>query len=215
MIKNSRKFLHKNIFDKQILFAANHMSLREQLMFTRDLALMSSSGILLIEAVGVLQHQYKGKQLSTIFRDIAEQLSYGVSFGRALRRHPKSFNIFFINMIEVGELTGELPEMLHRIHHYLDRSYSIRQKILQASSYPMVVIAISFVAIVILMQFIVPTFAELFQTAGRDLPISTKILLSVSFFLQEHIFIIAGSIVLAIYAVRIALHMKIFRACFG
>jgi general secretion pathway protein F len=149
-------------------------------VYTRQLSTLLSSGMPLAEALGALIEQIERKQLETVFRDIREQIVQGASFGEALDRYPHYFSDMYVNMVRAGEASGELDGILRRLSDYLAAQNRMRNKVLAALAYPMVLIGIAVLVVIFLLTFVVPKIIKLLDKQDAVLPIPTQILLGVN-----------------------------------
>jgi len=123
-------------------------------------------------------HERFKETLTSVWQDV----NGGASFADALSRHPKVFERFFVNMVRGGEASGALDLIMRRIAALMERRQQLRSKVIGAMIYPVILLAVGTVAIAVLMVFVIPKFAELFEGQGRLLPLTTRILLGISDF---------------------------------
>ncbi|MBT4153435.1 MAG: type II secretion system F family protein [Candidatus Magasanikbacteria bacterium] len=174
----------KMTFTEQLKYAGT-VSKKQILFFTKNIAVMLEAGSTLPEALDVMSKHVKGK-LQFVIMDLAQQVQHGHRFSYSLARHRNIFPNSYINMIEVGESTGRLGENLQRLAHELEKGYELKKKIIGASLYPGIVfiggITLSFgIAI-----FILPKVAKLFRNFKVELPWTTRALMGVADFFQDH-----------------------------
>lgn len=162
---------------------------------------MLGAGMTLTDSLRVLHEQSRKPKLRQFFQDLIRHLQSGGSLVNALSHQRDSFSGFYLNMIEVGEMTGNLDEMLARIGAYLDKISNLRRRMIQAFTYPALVIAVAVLSLSFLMLYVVPTFADIFRDFDAELPMATQIVLQISGFLREYLpaisaGIFAGAIIL-------------------
>ncbi len=173
----------KNKLRQPIVFGG--ISQKAILLFTKNLAIMLKSGSTLSEALAVLQKQATAK-LKILLTGIIEKTNKGVEFSLALSKYPKTFSEIYINIIKIGEQSGTLEKNLEYLADQLDKSYKLHKKIVSAMLYPAIVITgILFLGIGIAV-FILPKISRLFKSFRVELPWSTKALIAVSDFIQNH-----------------------------
>jgi len=112
-----------------------------------------------------------------MIQDLRESLDKGRELSVALRRHPKVFSLFYISMVQVGEMTGTLDEIFIRLYDYLEFERDMRQRIKAATRYPMFVVIAMAIAIVIINLFVIPAFAKVFAGFHAQLPMITRMLM--------------------------------------
>lgn len=158
---------------------------KDILYFTKNLSVMLEAGSTLLEAIGVMGRISKGR-LKEVLIEVHAQVERGVKFSVALRRYEKYFSSIYINMIEVGEESGQLAENLQHLAEQLEKTHELKRKIFSAALYPSVVfiggIMLSFgIAI-----FVLPEVAKLFNNFSVELPLPTRILLAFAGFFESH-----------------------------
>lgn len=181
------------------LFRRSH---REEIaMVTRQMATMLKAGIPLAQALGALVEQVGVQDIEAILRDLREKVTQGVGLAEALAYHPTYFTELYVNMVRAGEASGNLDEILTRLADYAQQQNRLRAKVKAALAYPVVMICFGLLVIFVLTTFVVPKILEVLRSAKRDavLPLPTRILTTVSEFLQGYWWVL----VLAIIAVNV------------
>lgn len=156
--------------------------------FTRDLAIMLNARMMLVESMSILARQDTHHGFQKMVEKIGEQLKGGAAFADCLRPYPRVFNAFYINLVEVGELTGALGEMLNRVAVYLEKIADLKRKLIQALTYPVLVIGVAVASLSFIMLYVIPTFSGIFRDFNAELPWPTLVVLSISKFIQTHLF---------------------------
>jgi type IV pilus assembly protein PilC len=168
-------------------------------IFTRQLATMMKAGVPLIQGFEIVADGLDNPAMREVVMNIKNQIEGGSSFGAALRQQPEHFDDLFCSLIESGEESGALETMLDRVALYKEKSEALKAKIKKALKYPITVIIVAVVVTVILLVKVVPTFQELFQGFGAELPAFTQFVIGISEFVQDRwfvgLFVIAGAIV--------------------
>jgi MSHA biogenesis protein MshG len=168
----------------------------ELLFFTRQMYTLTKAGVPMIQGLARLAESTVNPLMSEIITQISHELESGRELSSALARHPKSFNSLYVNMIRVGESSGKLEEAFLRLHAFLERDKQTRDNIRAAMRYPTMVIVAIAIAIGVLTNLVIPTFAKIFVKFDLQLPLATKILLAVSEFsvaYWPHLLILAFS----------------------
>jgi len=147
------------------------------MIFTRQLATLIDSGLPLLRGLTVLGKQEPNPVLKGTVNSLADSVQGGSTFSEGLAQHPKIFNKLFVNMVKAGELGGVLEVVLTRLAEYMEKANKLKNKIVSAMVYPLIVLFIAVVILVFLMLVIVPKFKEMFDDqAGSELPwISAKV----------------------------------------
>ncbi|MDD5676350.1 MAG: type II secretion system F family protein [Chitinivibrionales bacterium] len=155
--------------------------------FTRQLSAMAAAGLPLVQCLDTLSGQTENKVLGKTVQQISIDIQGGNTLADALTKHPKIFNTLFSNMVAAGEASGNLDGVLTRLAGYLEKADSLRRKIKGAMTYPIVVGCVALGATIIMLTFIVPTFAQMFKDFGGNLPAPTKIILGLSNFVRAYL----------------------------
>ncbi len=178
-------------------------------VFTRQLSTLISAGLPLLRSLRTLGKQEKDANLKKIMAGISESVEGGTTFSEALSQHPKAFNKLYVNMVKAGELGGVLEIVLTRLAEFAEKSQRIKGKVTSAMVYPLVVLTIAVGIVTFLMLFIVPKFEAIFKDmlGGRPLPFITQMIMDLSRFIQGNFLLIAGVIIVAVFATRFAMKM--------
>lgn len=168
---NLKKELH--IFPKRV-------KLKDLAIFSRQFATMISSGLSLLRALNILAEQTDNSKLAEAVKLVRDDVEKGASLSASMSKHPKVFNSLYVSLVRAGETGGQLETVLMRVADGLESDYKLRQQIKSAMTYPVVVFGLAIVLVTVMLVFIVPTFAGMFESLGGELPLPTKILLAVS-----------------------------------
>jgi type IV pilus assembly protein PilC len=160
------------------------------MIFTRQLATLIDSGLPLLRSLTVLEKQEPNPVLRATVNNLAENVQSGSTFSESLAQHPKIFNKLYVNMVKAGELGGVLEIVLNRLAEYQEKAQKLKNKIVSAMVYPVIVMFIAVAILIFLMIFIVPKFKEMFANTNEDLPMISKIVFGTSeFFLARPLFV--------------------------
>jgi type IV pilus assembly protein PilC len=170
----------------------------DRVLFAKHLSLMSRSGISLSESIETLIAQTKSPYFKKILKIILGDLENGQSLSRALAKHPKVFNAFYTNLIEIGEKSGNLSENLDYLAKQLMKNLEFRAKVRSATLYPAIVLALAFVVTMGVSIFALPKLIDVFSGFDVTLPLSTRILIGFSVVVRDYgILILVALFVLA------------------
>lgn len=164
-------------------------------VFSRQLATMLSAGVPLVQAFEIVGRGHDNPSMQELILGIKADIEGGSPLAEALGKHPLYFDELFCNLVHAGEQAGVLETLLHKIAEYKEKTESIKGKIKKALTYPTAVLVIAMIVTVILLMFVVPQFEELFKGFGADLPAFTKLVISMSRFIQDYWYIVLGIIV--------------------
>ena len=202
---NIKKIRQKGALDKEIRLLPKRpkkVKLKDLVVFTRQFATMIDAGLPLVQGLDVLGKQNENPTMRDVLLDVKEQVQTGGTLADGLKRHPKVFDDLFSNMIEAGESGGVLDVVLERMAAYLEKSDKLRRQIRTAMIYPGVVIAAAILVTSILLIFVIPTFAELFNGFGAALPTPTRLVISMSNFMVDYWYLIFGTLFGSIYFLK-------------
>ncbi|WP_035600865.1 type II secretion system F family protein [Haloferula sp. BvORR071] len=159
------------------------------MIFTRQLATLIDSGLPLLRGLTVLAKQEPNLVLKGTIGALADSVQSGSTFSEALAQHPKIFNKLYVNMVKAGELGGVLEVVLVRLAEYQEKAHKLKNKIVSAMVYPVIVMFIAVAILIFLMLFIVPKFESMFQELGSaELPMISQVVFGTSkFFLNATI----------------------------
>lgn len=162
----------------------------EILFYVSQLATMNESGLAFSQSMEIMTNLITHKQLKKIHIAVREDIMQGVSLTEAYRKYEKELPRLFIELISVGEVSGNLDNALHRLKSYLESQVELNKKIKGAMTYPMVMIGLISLIVMGLMIFVVPTFVQLFSSFKVELPPNTKMLLAMSWFITHQGYLI-------------------------
>lgn len=158
----------------------NRVNFAELVIITRQLATMISSGLVLSEAVDILEEQQTNKILKKALSDISSDIKGGLTFAQALGKYPNIFPRLYVNLVKSGEASGKLDSVLLQMAEGLEKDREFQAKIKGAMIYPIVVLTMMVVVIIIMMVFVIPKLVNLYTQSTIELPLPTKILILVS-----------------------------------
>ena len=163
-------------------------------IFSRQVATMLSSGIPLVQAFDIIGRGHENPNMQKLILAIKADVEAGVSLYEALSKHPLHFDDLYRNLVRAGEHAGILDNLLDKIATYKEKTESLKGKIKKALFYPTAVLVVAFIVTTILLIFVVPQFAELFEGFGADLPAFTQLVVNLSEFFQAWWWAIFGGL---------------------
>lgn len=169
--------------------------------FSRQLAVFVRAGVPIMEALDVIAEETSNKMLKGVLYDMIERLQSGDTFASAAAAHPEAFPNYYLGILSSAELTGNLDTVLDQLADYLDRDIEARGKITSAMIYPAVVAFMAVVVVIILATFVMPKFVVFFKSFNAQLPLPTRMLLSVSNFVSHWWWAILAVMVLAVIGI--------------
>lgn len=177
------------------------VSISDKIFFSRNLAVMISAGVSLAKGLDILSHQTRNKKFNNILVELEENIKKGKSLSEGMKQYPRVFSPLFTAMVKVGEESGKLSESLNIISEQMEKDHTLRKKVKGAMIYPSVIIVAMIVIGVLMMMFVVPTLVSTFEELGVDLPMSTRIIVTLSEFFIQHTFFFLFSVSIIIIAI--------------
>jgi len=158
---------------------------KDIVVFTRQFATMIDAGLPLVQALDVLSTQVENKSFSKTLQQVKLDVEAGSTYADALKKHPKTFNELYCNMVAAGEAGGILDTILNRLAAYIEKAMKLKKKVKGAMVYPIVVSSIAVLVIAVIMIWVVPTFSKMFAQMGGTLPLPTRIIINLSNFIAS------------------------------
>lgn len=161
------------------------LPLGELALFTQQLASLLTAGLPLVQCLEALQDQTEDPCFRIVIRDVRGDISQGNSFSSAVKKFPNSFNTLFVSMVEAGEASGGLAEILMKVAGYFESTVKLQKKVKSAMTYPIAVIGLAVALVNVLLIFVIPVFAQMFADFGQKLPAPTQFLIDLSDFMKS------------------------------
>lgn len=173
-------------------------SQRDILNFTTQLAVMIRAGISLRAAIEGIAEQTENLGLKKILMAIRQDVESGKPFSEALARHPKHFNILYINMVKASEMSGSFSRMLDRIAAYLAQQIETRAMVIGAMIYPAGIATLAVAVTIFLLTFVLPRFADIFKGKESVMPMPTIMLMAMSAFMKQWWWLVVIGLIVAV-----------------
>ena len=179
---------YKKIAESSQLFAfLEKIKTRDFTLFCRQFAIMLKAGLNIDKSVFILKNSCKNQKLKSILEVVYNDLMKGKMLSESFAKYPKTFPVFFRNMVEIGETSGKLDLIFERLADYYEKEAKTKRKIKSALSYPIILLIIAFAALAVIAVFVMPNFSSMFDQFGADLPGISKTVINVSTFIQDNI----------------------------
>src|SRR5882762_7618072 len=177
-----------------VLFERKKVRSKVLMIFTRQLATLIDSGLPLLRSLNVLAKQERDKLMKKTIIKIADSVQSGSTFSDALALHPRVFNDLYVNMVKAGEVGGVLELVLTRLSEFQEKAAKIKNKVISAMVYPIIVMTMAMGIMCFLLVFIVPRFEVIFHDllGDKPLPPVTRFVLGVSGAMQHHGLVLLG-----------------------
>lgn len=186
------------------------LSLQEQALFAKRLALLVRAGVPLLKALSLMEHQASSGANRKMFRQIAHDVENGQFLAKSLGGFRKVFGDFAINIIRVGEMSGTLSENLKYLAEEIDKRRRLRQKVIGALIYPVIIMLAALSVSGLMTVYLFPKLLPVFKSLNVELPLMTRGLLFLSDFLINHWFLLFSSLVAIIVAFIFFLRFRFF-----
>jgi type IV pilus assembly protein PilC len=149
-------------------------------VFTRQFSVMIDAGLPLVQCLEILGNQEEDKDFAAVILATRGDVESGASLADAMKKHPKTFDPLFTNMIAAGEAGGILDTILKRLAVYIEKAVKLKGQVQSAMIYPIAIIVIAAVVVGVILWKVIPTFASLFAGLGADLPLPTRVVIALS-----------------------------------
>ncbi len=168
------------------------------ILFTKQFRTMLVAGVPILSLLQTMQQQTSNLRLKSVIAAIADDIHQGSTLHGSFKKHPTVFSPLYCSMLEAGESSGALPDVLQRVSYIIEHEYKIKTEVRSALLYPVIVFAFLGIAFFVLLTFVIPKFVKIFLKAGLDLPLPTKICMVLYQLLASYWHVLLGSIVLLI-----------------
>lgn len=172
--------------DISLAFSKKKVTVKDISILCRQFHTIIFAGISVIECLDILRRQTENKTLVESLDSIYEDVQTGVTLSEALRKSPKIFPELLVNMVEAGEISGQLDIIMERMADHYEKEHKIAVKLKSAMVYPIILISVSSLVIGVLLVFVLPGFVKMFEGFNVTLPLPTLILLGLGEFIRGY-----------------------------
>lgn len=165
---------------KRKSFAVGGAGGKKIVTFTRQLSILQDAGLPILRSLKILEEQAKPGALKNGLIDVCDEIEGGASLSEALAKSPKVFDRLYVNMIKAGEAGGSLEVILRRLAEFKERTQSLKNKVIGAMMYPIMVVLFTIGILTFIMLKIIPEFQKMFTEFGIELPAMTQLLMAIS-----------------------------------
>ncbi len=180
-------------------------------IFCKQFATLLKAGVPVASGLDILYRQTENKKFKSALEDVYTEVQKGSQVSTAIRNHPKVFPSLMVNMVESGEMSGNLDNIMERLAIHYEKDAKISSRIKGAMIYPIALSVISVVVVIFLITVILPTFTGMFTSSGVELPLPTRTLLGISDFIKDYWYIVIGAMGLLIFVVNRYLNSSVGR----
>jgi len=174
----------------------------ELILFTKQFRTMIAAGVPMLQLLGVLENQTENKKLRDAIASLSLDIREGSTLYDAFIKHPYIFPPLYCNMVKAGEHSGTLSGVLVRLVYILEHEHKIKSDVKAAMQYPVIVLVALMGAFVVLLTFVIPKFAGIFERAGIELPLPTRVSIYLYQFIDNYWLLIVPCIIIGVFAAR-------------
>ncbi|MGD9613223.1 MAG: type II secretion system F family protein [Kiritimatiellia bacterium] len=191
---------------QKIVLLFNTVHPEELILYTKQLSTMLKAGIPILRVVDILENQSENPRLKDISRQIGLDIRSGTTLSRSLRRHPDVFSALYCSMVQAGETSGALPQILQRLIYIITHEYQVKTEVRSVLQYPLIVLVSLVTAFVGLITFVIPQFAKVYAKVKVELPFPTRVCLVLSKLFNEQWPVLLLGLAAVVLAVFLILH---------
>ncbi len=171
-------------------------------VFSRQLATMMKAGVPMVQAFDIVGQGHSNPSMAKLIIQVKADIEAGGTLASALSQHPAYFDDLFVSLVDAGEQSGALETLLEKVATYKEKSEALKNKIKKAMTYPISVLVVAVVVSAILLIFVVPTFAEMFEGFGAELPAFTLFVVGLSDTLVDNVWLFIAAIAASIFGFK-------------
>lgn len=173
-------------WDLELRWSLSGIRSKDLMFFTQELSTLVSSGLPLDRSLAICKELSEKEKLQSLVDEILKDIKRGRSLADSLSSHPRVFSKLYVNMVRAGEASGSLPLVLERLVEFQQSADELRSYLISSLIYPALLTLVGGASIAVLLNYVIPKFAEVFQDAGQAMPLPTQILLSLSEFTTSY-----------------------------
>jgi type IV pilus assembly protein PilC len=165
---------------------------RDIVIFTRQFATMIDAGLPIVQCLQILAAQTDSKPFRKVITSVKDDVESGTTLAEAIGKHARVFSTLYTSMVQAGEVGGILDTILVRLANYLEKAVKLKSKIKGAMIYPASIVAAAFAVTAVLLIWVIPVFAEVFESFGHGLPAPTQFVINLSHFTIDHVYVLGA-----------------------
>jgi MSHA biogenesis protein MshG len=201
-ISSSQRIVSADVPDWWRRMFRQKVSLLDLMLFSRQMYTLLKAGVPILKALSGLQESAVNTTMIEVIKDLRVSLDSGRELSASMRRHPEVFSFFYVSLVRVGELTGQLENVFLRLYNHLEFEKEIRESIKAAVRYPIFVLCAMAGAVVIVNLFVIPAFAKVYAGFKADLPFLTQMLVGFSNLMVQTWYLQLAGLIGAVFAFR-------------
>ncbi|MGB6057862.1 MAG: type II secretion system F family protein [Microthrixaceae bacterium] len=181
----------------QVEITKQKVPLVEIMHFSRQMGTFVKAGVPITEALETIRRDCKNKRFADALQDIAERVAGGYSISEGVNRHAEIFPSYFVALLSSAELTGKMDDAFVQLHRYIRRDLELSRAVRKALIYPAILLTVALGVVALITIFVIPRFADFFESFDAELPLPTRILMSIADFVQSPLGLIFGLVIIA------------------
>ncbi|NJO40611.1 MAG: type II secretion system F family protein [Cyanobacteria bacterium CRU_2_1] len=169
---------------KEIQHVLTSVTVKDKAVFSRQFAVLINAGVAMVRGLGILSEQCPNPKLKKALQEVSSDVQQGTNLSDSMRKHPHCFDNLYVSMVQAGEIGGVLDEVMNRLAKLLEDVARLQNQIKSAMTYP---VAVGFIAITVFLGmtlFLLPIFADIFESLDAELPVFTAFMMGISAFLR-------------------------------
>jgi len=172
------------------------------MLFAQQMATLTEASVPFLKSLEILKAQTSSRMLYDIIDKIEDDAKAGLPLFRSLSKHPRIFTPLWLSLVEAGESSGRLAEVLDQLARYIEERQELKKKVINALIYPVMLLGMTVGVVVVLLVKIIPTFAELFAGFNMELPMLTRIVIKVSYILKDYFLFVVVGVAAVVYLIK-------------
>jgi general secretion pathway protein F len=187
---------------RQPIFGSGRVRRAEIAIITRELATLLDAGLTVDQSLRLLVDLAESQPMRRLITDVLQRVQGGSTLADALGQHEEAFSRAYVSMVRAGEAGGALDEVLTRLAQYLEQAEALAEQVRSALVYPLVLLVMAGLSILVLLTVVVPQFTPLFESAGAELPLLTRVVIATGDAAQRYWWLILAGVALLVWLVR-------------
>jgi len=193
----------ESMFAENVSLGGSSVKPRTMAVFCRQMVSLLNAGVSIVDAFGMLADQCDNKIMQAALRDVMSNVAKGENLARSLKEHPNVFTPMMVNMVDAGEASGSLENSFDRLATQFEKDAKLKATIKKALIYPIVVLVVAVAVVIIMLNFVIPQFSEMFKDLDTELPKLTQIVVAMSDWMKANYIILIAVVVAIVIAWRI------------
>ncbi|HGE6114301.1 TPA: type II secretion system F family protein [Vibrio cholerae] len=171
-------------------------------ILTRQLATMLTTGVPIVQALKLVGDNHRKAEMKSILAQITKSVEAGTPLSKAMRTASAHFDTLYVDLVETGEMSGNLPEVFERLATYREKSEQLRAKVIKALIYPSMVVLVALGVSYLMLTMVIPEFESMFKGFGAELPWFTQQVLKLSHWVQAYSLWAFAAIIAAVFGLK-------------